>query len=374
MDTEQQNVDKIVGELPPLDDLAGQLSGDPELILAEAFKIPGEKAIIWPGPALDAELGTALNKELDNMRKQLLLEGRRAVDKLRASHTWQSVQLSQAEHMGLELVHAIAGRPALLVQDESFVTPPSAWVAPLEEAREIIEDTRIPAVGRISFRDNGQDQLWGTGFLVGERLLMTNRHVADDFCVRGQDSKWRLWPERPAKVDFRAESGLSARHEFAIEDVVGIHDQVDLALLRLAAGSLPGSLSNPLPEPVVVASQPPATPLQGRMVYIVGYPMTENVWSDPLLRMLIFNNIYWVKRLQPGRLIDHVAAAMVVQHDCSTLGGNSGSPVIDLASHHVIGLHFSGLYMKQNNAVALWQLRDDPLLRAAGVNFATVSH
>lgn len=371
MDAQERQLNKMVGELPPLDDLASYLGGDPELILAEAFRIPGEKAIIWPGTALDAELDTALNQEVDNVRKKLLLAGRQAVDKLRSGTTHNN-QLSQAECLGLELIHAITGRPALLIQNGMFVTPPPSWEVLLEEVRDVIETTHIPPVGRIAVRYPGysQPQPCGTGFLVGERLIMTNRHVAEVFCSRGTDNVWRLHPERAAMVDFRAESGLSTRHEFEIEEVVGVHHQVDLALLQLAPTSSLDSESLTLPEPMVLASQPPSKPLQHSAVYIVGYPMTENVWSDPLLRMLIFNNIYWVKRLQPGRLISHDPTAILIKHDCSTLGGNSGSPVIDLASHQVIGLHFSGAYLQNNNAVALWQLRDDPLLTTAGVNFA----
>jgi V8-like Glu-specific endopeptidase len=59
----------------------------------------------------------------------------------------------------------------------------------------------------------------------------------------------------------------------------------------------------------------------------------------------------------------------VMFHDASTLGGNSGSCVVDLESNHVIGLHFGGEYMHYNAAVALWRLVDDPLLTRAGVHF-----
>ncbi len=38
-------------------------------------------------------------------------------------------------------------------------------------------------------------------------------------------------------------------------------------------------------------------------------------------------------------------------HDCTTLGGNSGSPLIRLADGQAIGLHFQGLYGKNNAAV-----------------------
>src|SRR5262249_34036669 len=39
------------------------------------------------------------------------------------------------------------------------------------------------------------------------------------------------------------------------------------------------------------------------------------------------------------------------RHDCTTLGGNSGSVVLDLASGEAVGLHFAGLYQETNYAV-----------------------
>jgi V8-like Glu-specific endopeptidase len=56
-------------------------------------------------------------------------------------------------------------------------------------------------------------------------------------------------------------------------------------------------------------------------------------------------------------------------HDASTLGGNSGSAVIDLETNQVIALHFGGAYLRYNQSVALWPLADDPLLVRAGVQF-----
>jgi V8-like Glu-specific endopeptidase len=58
-------------------------------------------------------------------------------------------------------------------------------------------------------------------------------------------------------------------------------------------------------------------------------------------------------------------------HDCSKLGGNSGSCVIDLETNQVIGLHFGGRYLGRNSAVALWELRDDRLLKKGRVNFTS---
>ena len=38
-------------------------------------------------------------------------------------------------------------------------------------------------------------------------------------------------------------------------------------------------------------------------------------------------------------------------HDSSTLGGNSGSALIDVATGRVVGLHFAGRYLEANYAV-----------------------
>jgi hypothetical protein len=124
-------------------------------------------------------------------------------------------------------------------------------------------------------------------------------------------------------------------------------------------------------------------PLEGRNVYVLGYPAPDYRNDAATLRS-IFGQRYFVKRLQPGAAMAPPAGAIipmgpcssgaepddVMFHDASTLGGNSGSCVVDLDTNQVIGLHFAGLYMQYNEAVALWRLVDDPLLTDAGVNFA----
>jgi V8-like Glu-specific endopeptidase len=83
----------------------------------------------------------------------------------------------------------------------------------------------------------------------------------------------------------------------------------------------------------------------------------------------IFSEIYNVKRLQPGEISGETVKDFEIFHDCSTLGGNSGSPVIDLETHRVIGLHFGGRYMEKNHAIPLWTLQNDPLIQKAKLNF-----
>lgn len=85
--------------------------------------------------------------------------------------------------------------------------------------------------------------------------------------------------------------------------------------------------------------------------------------------MEIFQNKFGVKRLQPGKLTKIAAQERRIEHDASTLGGSSGSPIIDFATDLVVGLHFSGAFEQTNHAVALWKLTEDMLLRDHGIEF-----
>src|SRR5262249_30515730 len=49
---------------------------------------------------------------------------------------------------------------------------------------------------------------------------------------------------------------------------------------------------------------------------------------------------------------------------------NAGAPLIDLETQQVLGLQTTSRYLDVNTAVPLYALRDDPLLRRAGVSFA----
>ena len=90
----------------------------------------------------------------------------------------------------------------------------------------------------------------------------------------------------------------------------------------------------------------------------------------------IFEKVYGVKRLQPGMIrgvtdlesIEYEKICLL--HDCSTLGGNSGSCVVDLDTNKIIGLHFDGDYLEVNKAIGLWNLIDDSLMKNNGITFS----
>jgi S1-C subfamily serine protease len=266
------------------------------------------------------------------------------------------------ERFGVQAIILLEGRPAILVQGGDFLSPPHAW-ARLAEHREAIREA-IARSGRIEARGHLNLDWLGTAFLVAPQTLMTNRHVAQEFCSREGDT-WTFRPGVTTRVDFLRELGSTAALEFEITEAIGIHERHDLALLRVEGASSDGRA---LPDPLALSAEEPPD-LFERDVYVVGYPAWDSRRNEPETIRRIFADVYNVKRLQPGKAVAYSTEYSAVQHDCSTLGGNSGSPVVDLETNQVIGLHFGGRYGVGNYAVPLWQLTDDPLLKRGDLNF-----
>ncbi len=143
-------------------------------------------------------------------------------------------------------------------------------------------------------------------------------------------------------VDFLEEIDNPATARFAIGDILYIarDSEPDLAFLRLNPGK------GPLARPIKLASKllPSKT-----MVGVVGYPGRDPRIPDQDLMAKIFGNVFDKKRFAPGLVIGFEADALT--HDCTTLGGNSGSAVLDLLTGEAAALHFSGVFLKTNYAV-----------------------
>lgn len=271
-------------------------------------------------------------------------------------------EVTPQEQTGLEAIILLTGRPAILIQEGDFMEPPPTW-AGLKHIRAEIR-TVIERVGRIEVAGNPNFDWLGTGFLAGRDVVVTNRHVAMEFSRSAPAGGWIFRPPMTSSIDFKAELGSGESLEFKVLEIVGIHDEHDLAVLRVEQVSGAAALPDPLP----VSAAAPAT-LERRQVYVVGYPAWDGRRNDPEPMRRIFSEIYNVKRLQPGEISGELDGAFEISHDCSTLGGNSGSPVIDLQTHRVLGLHFGGRFMQKNRAVPLWRLQNDPLVKQARLNF-----
>lgn len=340
---EGELLESIMGSRAP----AGRRS---PLSMTESVARPGES---------ESPDGDLIEQARRQEREQVLAAGRRGIERI--LDEGEDAALSPQEQFGVEAIVLLVGRPALLIQNGSFFPPPPEWQL-LEQHRPAIEKL-FRSVGRIEVEGHPDLEWIGTGFLVGADVVMTNRHVAAEFTAQRADGRWGIRPGMKAKIDFCEEIGAANPAEVPIRALIGIHNRYDMALFRLERP--PGSAAPAQLRVLPKADRPQR--LEGRNLYVVGYPAWDGRRNDPEPMRKIFGNIFNVKRLQPGTLQSFTSTENIFTHDCSTLGGNSGSCVVDLESHRVMGLHFGGRYRVANQAVALWQLGNDPLIRHAGI-------
>jgi endonuclease G len=258
----------------------------------------------------------------------------------------------------LEAIVLLLGRPVLLIRDDDVdVTALEVdnWKKRLERARAVLRSA-IPSVGRIELDRHPQLDWGGTGWVVADDVVVTNRHVAELFARRTQETfTFRPAPQglMGARVDFREEHEAADPAEFRIAEVLHIEDDTgpDMAFLRIDWSS--GAVVDGRP-PIRLAGA--GTP--GREVAVIGYPAKDSRTRIPDDMDRIFGNIYNVKRLAPGELTGGPGRHDTVTHDCTTLGGNSGSVVLDLETGEALALHFAGREQDRNFAVPAAMVRD----------------
>src|SRR5262249_37671372 len=133
------------------------------------------------------------------------------------------------------------------------------------------------------------------------------------------------------------------------------HEHVDVAILQVnnvgddGVAQLPQALKLAGGDAGVVRRTP---------VAVIGYPADDPTRNSPQDIGRIFSSLE-VKNIAPGEVMD-VRGDTFFTHDCSTLGGCSGSPVITLdrsSSGCVVGLHYGGRYLEANYAVSCSSLR-----------------
>lgn len=207
----------------------------------------------------------------------------------------------------------------------------------------------IASVGRIEVVNHPFYDYVGTGWLVADDLVVTNRHVALEFAERVASGwKFQLGFDRRsaigARIDFLEEIGNELAAEIPISEVwwIAPDDGPDVAFLKLQGASLG---SRPRPVPLAASAAAART-----VVATIGYPARDSRIPERDLMDQIFGGVYDKKRLAPGFVTGLEGGALT--HDCTTLGGNSGSVVVDLARGEAVGLHFAGTFLRANYAVA----------------------
>jgi hypothetical protein len=275
----------------------------------------------------------------------------------------QGNELTPEEILGLECVLILYGRPAVLVNNGVLGSAPPLWNL-LEDQREEIETVQR-GVGRIELFGHPEYDWAGTGFLVSDNVLMTTRRTAELFVER-QGNNWQFRPGITTWMNYRSTYQDMASANYRVRSVLGVHDRYDLALLEVERPQINGTA----PISLSLAGQGPER-RDGRPIYLVGYPVRDARRNEPEAVARIFRDVYNVKRVQPGLLRGEMTFHEVtfLRHDAAPLGQNGGSPILDLETHQVLGLQTTGRYLETSTAVPLYLLRDDPLLRQAGLTF-----
>jgi Trypsin-like peptidase domain len=326
-------------------------------------------------PARQRSLAGPLRRAgISDTTKRVLENGLKVVEKINSEGA--DVKLSNDEAVAYESVVLIADRPALLVQNDKCAPAAEPWNEPLSKG-DIAISERLPKSGRIELRIGDTVREIATGFVVGDGLIMTNRHVVDVIAFRDDPSepnpggdkpvKWRIRQNLHPQINFKAEHQVSdnSRIFTFTNDPIYTHPRFDLGLIRISKQS---SGDTPIQAPAPLKLSGADLNLQSMQLYIVGYPAADNQNIIPKVVLDdIFGGIFEVKRLSPGELAGTLDDGVRFVHDCSTLGGSSGSCVIDLKTELVVGIHFQGSYLKANYAVWLWKLND--FLTAQGVQF-----
>jgi endonuclease G, mitochondrial len=276
--------------------------------------------------------------------------------------------LAPAQIDALEAIIDADLRPAIDIEEGTFTSSHPLWahLSSDAEIRGRIE-AALQSIGRIELPGHPRLPYGGTGFIVGEGLVMTNRHVAEIFATGvGTGKHLGFRPGARAGIDFLRERSNAAGTVFRVRDVLMVHPYWDMALLAVDGLSARGGLALSLED---------ARDLDGHDIAVIGYPAFDPR-NDAADMQQVYSGRFGIKRLQPGELHGGVKTGSfgksvnAATHDSSTLGGCSGAAVLDLATGTVLALHFGGRYKERNYAVPSLELSKDARVTQAGVTFA----
>ncbi|MBY5706972.1 hypothetical protein HFO38_30435 [Rhizobium leguminosarum] len=249
------------------------------------------------------------------------------------------------------------GRPVLPIKSDAvadwpaFIEPPDGelMVRRLLNAAPIINPV-IPLVGRIDVVNFPRNLSFiGTAWLVAPDVVVTNSHVAE-LIGRRDGRDYAFFPGRfgdpiETSVNWKREMDSQDNEASPVERILFIESRqvADIAFLRIR-GKSDGARQDRI---LLADTDAPA----GTQVAVIGYPARagSDVIEDQAWMERVFGGHYDVKRAAPGLVMENSRGWAT--HDCTTLGGNSGSAVIDLATGNAVALHFAGAYILENYAV-----------------------
>jgi len=251
----------------------------------------------------------------------------------------------------LEAIILAELRPAYFIRNDKIEIAGEYDHVGLIESNKATLEAVSTRVGAVEILNHASMTYIGTGWLIEKDIVVTNRHVADAFAENDWPAGWRFKPIgyrgrplltelNPGRQDGSAPFAPATLMATEVLFVAGPREP-DIAFLRVR---------NPENwEPVPLSTAPVEF---GLPIAAVGYPAADEQRNDPAMMDDIFGGTYEVKRFSPGLANALTHGGVIVESDYSTLGGNSGSAVLDLASGEAIALHFAGIFQETNFAVA----------------------
>lgn len=317
------------------------------------------------------------DRDLADLAQRVLGTGREGLELIAGQREETAAPLAEVAAALEVVVHTDGSRPAFLVREDAPVfdsSPAGGWADLLADPlRDADLRTALSAVARIDITHPLMPYA-GTGWLVAPDLIVTNRHVAQVFVTFPPGGPPQIRHDLLPRIDFGHEfNGRDSADSRPLTELVfcgakpippvGIdHDCLDIAAFRLGA---------PAPDsrrPLGLGDGPRLA-LPQTQVFVAGYPARPDPAAlgsvsetDRVLRLL-FDKLWGFKRLAPGEVTPTGLGGRTMNHDASTLGGNSGSLVMGLDSlPFVTGIHYGGSWGgdRTNWAHVLGGVFDEP--------------
>ncbi len=278
----------------------------------------------------------------------------------------------------LEALVKLTGRPAIRVRgDGSEVLDPllGDWQGDLVPTRAKWQKL-TDAVGRIDVKTADGWVHAGTGFIIVDGAVMTNRHVLDTFAepIPSTSGQPTFLMRREASIIFDA-GAADETTRYSISGVITagknrIGRFVNLGSLDMAVLAMSADNGHGPPPPAIDRATVSLTDPAVRKLLVAGYPAKPSAAQAPdaagdAAQFLAFwdrieelyGDTYGVKYMSPGLVMARPGEVAgdpkhwVFTHDATTLPGNSGSAIISLdGATQFCGLHFGGETLTQNLA------------------------
>ncbi len=257
-----------------------------------------------------------------------------------------------SDHDAGDLLEAIVltdgTRPTFLIKNGKVDRQSSVlgtWGGLLDSNAAQLKDA-IACVGRIDHPGVSGGYI-GTGFLISDNLIVTNRHVLQAI-AKWNGHSWNV--ANGVAIDFGHEwDGKQTLNRRAIKAVLFANDKeidpsrIDHTKLDMAVLSLEPTRASVKYFQLAMTETWKSS---GANVCTIGYPgPPPSISIPPTLIEQLFQSHYGYKRLAPGEVKTPQVSApkWTVAHDATTLGGNSGSVIISVGENgFAAGLHYGG--------------------------------